>query len=220
MSIDLYIARVIHVCRVPAIVPYAVLYLLAAVSRTCNCGRRIGPEREIPYKNTCDSSSKLPSMLSHYLSQFLANNPFKRLLRPLWTAHHFFIGALLCVLREYHKDYSPSALAKISGVDVDDLIYIHIAISFCVNTDTAIALAWMIKESEFRSLSDVECPVVVSYRKRLAERKENRDNRRSSLRWVFSIRRSRPKSSSSDISLESQRSTKLRISFSKLLWLS
>jgi len=207
-SFDLYIAQVIHVCRVPSIVPYAVLYLLTAVSRTCNCERRINSENEIQNNNTRDSSHKPPSIFSHRLSQFLAGDPFKRRHRPFWTAHHFFIGALLYVLKRYHKNYPPSTLAKTSGVEMDDLTHIHIAISFRVNRDTALTLAWMIRESEFRSLSDVECPVVVSHRKRLVERKKNR---RSSLGHVLSIRRSRRKSSSSDI--ESHHSW---ISFSKM----
>lgn len=209
-SFDLYIARVIHVCRVPAIVPYAVLYLLTAVSRTCDCERRLNSENEIPNNNARDRSSKSPSIFSHRLSQFLASDPFKRRRRPFWTAHHFFVGALLYVLKRYHKNYPPSTLAKTSGIEMDDLIHIHIAISFRVNRATALTLAWMIKESEFRSLSDVECPVVVSHRKRLAERKENR---RLSLGHGLSIRRSRRKSSSSDSSIESRRSW---ISFSKV----
>ena len=193
-SLDIYIARVIHVCRVPVIVPYAVLYLLTAVSRTCDCEKRLNSQNEKPSNDTHDSSHKPPSIFSHRLSQFLSGDPFKRGRRPFWTAHHFFIGGLLYVLKRHHKNYPPSTLAKTSGVEMDDLIHIHIAISFRVNRDTALTLAWMIKESEFRSLSDVECPIVISHRKRLEERKKNR---RSSLGHMLSIRRSRRNSTSS-----------------------
>ncbi|KAF5350961.1 hypothetical protein D9756_008236 [Leucocoprinus leucothites] len=208
--LDLYVARIIHETQVPNIVPYTALYLLASVSRTCRCGKKSSPTSEFDdssYDENCQGISKPPSTISHRLSRIMTRNPFSQLRRPRYTAHHFFIGSFLLVISQFQKNFDMTMLSQISGVRVEDMIDLHAVFTTCMDRDTALALGWMIKESEFRSLNDVECPVVVMRRKRLAQKEEqNCAENRPQLKRIFSMKSFRSRSSSLS-SFESRLST-------------
>ncbi|KAF5351023.1 hypothetical protein D9756_008216 [Leucocoprinus leucothites] len=195
--LDLKIAQIIDDCRVPNIVPYAALYLLAAISRTCTCGKRTASSDELPYDDDDDESPKSPSVLSHRLSQMTTRSPLSRVRKSHWSGYHLLIGTLLVSLRVYQPSFLPETLSEISGIPPTELESLHAAALGCMDKDTELALGWMIKESEFRSLNDVECPVVVMRRKRLYQKKADHQTEGTPMKRLFSIsRKSRARSSS------------------------
>ncbi|KXN82963.1 hypothetical protein AN958_01998 [Leucoagaricus sp. SymC.cos] len=205
--LDIYIAHTIHDCRAPNLIAYATLYLLASISRNCSCRRSNQSDVPTSWSDAdSDEPSKPPSFLSHRLSQAFTRSPLSRVRKSHWVEHHIFIGAFMVVLQAHQKNFDFEALSEISGFSVDELEQLQEAFVACMDKDTGLAIEWMIKEGEFRSLRDVECPVVVMRRRRekLAEKvsEEHFAGEHAHFRRLFSIRRSRTRTSSG--SLESQ----------------
>ncbi|KAJ3564745.1 hypothetical protein NP233_g8095 [Leucocoprinus birnbaumii] len=191
--LDLRIAQIIHECQVPNIVPYSALYLLASISRTCTCGKNVSDDELLDAYDDLEDSRivRRPSFLSHRLSQMKTRSPLSRVRQSHWDGYLLFIGTLFVSLRVHRPTFALGILAEITEIVPDELESLHAAIFVCMDEDLKLALGWMIKESEFRSLNDVECPVVVVRRKRAAYRKPDRRTDHAPLRRLFSRKSSK-----------------------------
>ncbi|KAF5351007.1 hypothetical protein D9756_008274 [Leucocoprinus leucothites] len=213
-SLDLYIARVIDESRVPKIVPYAALYILMTISRSCTC------ERPVPAVLRISSSPNNEpkhhySSLFHHISQVFTRSRLSLLRRFSWIGHHFFVGAFLVALRTYHSDVDVEMMSESTGFTMKELQDLETAIVDSMDSKMGLTVDQMIKERRFRSLKDIECPLAVLRRKRVEKEREEEYLYAHSpvyLRRLRSIRRSREglnssKSSSSISSFDSWRST-------------
>jgi hypothetical protein len=207
-SFDRYVVRVIEECRVPNVVPYAALYLLAASARSCHCAPPASGD--LSSFEDEDESAKHPSAFSHRLSKTFHRSPFTRVRKSHWVGHHLFVGAFLVALRMYWGRINAQAMSDITGFSWDEIEELETAMSNCMAEGTMAAMEGMILKGSFRSLKDVECPHVSMCRIRAQQEEDSRPHCHTHrLRRLFSVRRSRERTASmeSQWSMESQFST-------------
>lgn len=175
-TLESYISRIILACQVPNIVAYTSLYLLMTISRSCSC------------KCTDDfleSPKPKPPPLSHQISQALSRSAISRVQKSHWVGHHFFMGPFLLVLRSYERIsgrdvISHELLSFVSGLSANDLKDLESSIDRAMGTSTKLTIQEMIKQRDFRSLRETECPYITTRRMREA-RRTSLEKRRAEL---------------------------------------
>jgi len=178
-SLESYISRIILACQVPNIVAYTSLYLLMTISRSCSCKCTEVSDDFI------ESPKPKPPPLSHQISQAFSRSAISRVQRPHWVGHHFFMGPFLLVLRSYERIsgrdiISHELLSFVSGLSANDLKDLESSIDRAMGTNTKLTIQEMLKQRDFRSLRETECPYITIRRMREA-RRNSLERRRAEL---------------------------------------
>ncbi|KAJ3553464.1 hypothetical protein NP233_g12636 [Leucocoprinus birnbaumii] len=159
-SLDYYIARVIDETRAPKIVPYAALYILISISRSCACVRSTPAITDSP---TLLGQSYRCSPTLHRVSQALTRNRLSRFRKLFWVGHHFFVGAFLVALRTYLGTYynkvNMTMMSDITGFAVDELEGIEAKIIDAMDSEIGFVVDKMVRERRFITLRGAECPM-------------------------------------------------------------
>ncbi|KAJ3573071.1 hypothetical protein NP233_g2668 [Leucocoprinus birnbaumii] len=159
-SLDYYIARVIDETRAPKIVPYAALYILISISRSCACVRSTPAITDSP---TLLGQSYRCSPTLHRVSQALTRNRLSRFRKLFWVGHHFFVGAFLVALRTYLGTYynkvNMTMMSDITGFAVDELEGIEARIIDAMDSEIGFVVDKMVRERRFITLRGAECPM-------------------------------------------------------------
>jgi len=178
-SLESYISRIILACQVPNIVAYTSLYLLMAISRSCSCKCTVVPDDFI------GSPKPKLSPWTHHISHALFRSAISRVRKPHWVGNHFFMGPFLVVLRSYERISGRDVigyelLSFVSGLSANDLKDLESSIDRAMETPTRSTIQEMIKQKNFRSLLEVECPYITACRMREA-RQISLERRRAEL---------------------------------------
>ncbi|XP_006457875.1 hypothetical protein AGABI2DRAFT_114899 [Agaricus bisporus var. bisporus H97] len=182
--LDFYVARVIHLCQIPDIIPYIALYILIYSTQTCHCRR--------PREDNDDACS-YPSKLSHVLSRAVTRTQFSRIRKSHWSAAHVFMGAFMVALQTSKVTFDGetddfcrwSILPEVSGIPEEELEEICEAFKQCLTCELRVAINKMRFERVFKPFNEVDCPFQLARRNQLLkirERKENGQRRRLSLK--------------------------------------
>ncbi|XP_006462199.1 hypothetical protein AGABI2DRAFT_179059 [Agaricus bisporus var. bisporus H97] len=176
LPLDLYIARTIHASRVPDIVAYTALYLLASISQVCQC--------KVPHdedKSTYNHST--PSKLSHTLSRAVTRTPFSRAIKPHWGERHFFMGAFFLALsaykpvfeKEFNKELRCWRMVGASEVSQEEVVEVSEAFKQCMSKELETAVKSMMWDKFVINVSEFDCPHARARERRLSNVEEEEE---------------------------------------------
>ncbi|KAF9450191.1 hypothetical protein P691DRAFT_810950 [Macrolepiota fuliginosa MF-IS2] len=180
--LDIYMAEVVHKCQVPNIVPYATLYILASISRSCACPPHIS-DSPISGVVSVDLSPTphATSALAHTISEAFTKSPFCKVRKSHWSGRHVFMGPFLVALRVFERfngsvlekdgipDFDWSELAAISRFSKAELDDLEKVVYDAMDEQTREDMTKMIRDNVFLSLKDIQCIHTVMRRQKLSE---------------------------------------------------
>ncbi|EKM82442.1 hypothetical protein AGABI1DRAFT_89257 [Agaricus bisporus var. burnettii JB137-S8] len=170
--LDIYIAHVIHASKVPEIVPYTALYLLASISQSCQC--------RIPHiKAKSDYALSRPSKFSHLLSRVTTRPPIVSQIagKSNWDDRHFFIGAFYLAILAYkpvfheenHKELPFWKMISVSKIEEEEIGDISTAFKHCMSDELENTIRAMLWDKFVINVSEFDCPFAVARQRRLSE---------------------------------------------------